>query len=620
MMEEGLPAPEPSEEARSHARIRPAAATGPATATGSATATQPPAATGSRAATRWAAGLAAFGRRLAGRLFGRLGVPGREWACVVPIMLLAAADRFVNLPARGIWDMDQGFELGAIWNAVQARQLPTFGSPAFSTGGTFHHGAMFYDLMMPVSWATNGSPTAIITEIALFGFVVVPLIWWTARSIGGTSAGLAAALLAAVSPSFIDYSTFIWNPVLVEPGVALACFGAWQAWKTRGPRWWVVAAAGTALASQSHLTGLALVFPMAILFLVTLWRSPAGSRRRLLAWGMAGVGLFALTWLPWIVFELTHDFAETRAMLAFSQPGPPAADPLTRFVISTIRILAWPLTHWPLSGLSSGFPVALAVATGVMSGLIWRVTGALVASREGSLEGAGGESGPTGDAPAQATGEAAARPGAGQVAPREREGLLFIGGSLLLMTAILGLGIKEISQFSNLNQEQYHSVADVFVILAAGLVVSGLWRAAPLHGRPWSGHFLASVALASLVVVGVGNWQPLTAPDGGWPAAQVATARLERDTAGQELALIALPTFIPADAYGYPLRLDGVSIVAPAVAGTIVILCYPGWADGCGGSAEAGWLAANLPGRDFTLRDQWQPAPGRFLSVYRRAP
>lgn len=591
------------------------------------------------------AGLVAFARRLVDRSFGRLRVPAREWACVVPIMLLAAADRFVNLPARGIWDMDQGFELGAIWNAVQARQLPTFGSPAFTTGGTFHHGALFYDLMIPVSWASNGSPTAIITAIAIFGFVVVPLIWWTARSIGGTSAGLAAALLAAVSPSLIDYSTFIWNPVLVEPGVALACLGAWQAWKTREPRWWVAAAAGTTLASQSHLTGLTLVFPMAILFLLTLWRSPAGSRRRLLAWGVAGAGLFVLTWLPWIVFELTHDFAETRAMLAFSQPGPPAADPFTRFVVSAIRILAWPLTHWPLNGLASGFPVALTVATGVISGLIWRVTGALVPAGEGSRPGAGGESKPGGKAlarPGAAVGAAAAaepgtataaepgpataaEPGAatgtaGQVARHEREGLLFVGGSLLLMTTILGLGIKEISQFSNLNQEQYHSVADVFVILAAGLVVSGLWRAAPLRGRPWSGHVLASVALASLVAVGVGNWQPLTAPDGGWQAAQVATARLERDAAGQELALIALPSFIPADAYGYPLRLDGVTIVAPGTAGTIVILCYPSWADGCGGKAEADWLATNLPGRDFTLRDQWQPAPGRFLSVYRHAP
>jgi 4-amino-4-deoxy-L-arabinose transferase-like glycosyltransferase len=521
---------------------------------------------------------------------------------VIPILLLAAADRFVNLAARGIWDMDQGFEMGAIWNQVLTRQLPTFGSPAFSIGGTFHHGALFYDLMIPVAWAGNGNPIAVVTAIALFGFVVVPLVWWTARSIGGTSAGLATALLAAISPSLIDYSTFLWNPVLIEAGVALACFGAWQAWVTHSPRWWVVAAAGTALASQSHLTGLALVFPMAFFFMLTLRLSPAGERRRLLAWGLAGVALFVLTWMPWIVYELTHNFAETRAILAFNQDSPAAADPFTRLFFSAIRILAWPMTHWPLSDFVPGFPVALAVAAGVIVGLVWRLAGALTGT---GARGSG----------ADMTGGSA-----GAVSRHEREGLIFIGGSLLLLTTLLGLGIKELSQVANVNQEQYHAVADVFVILAAGLVAGGLWRSAPLRGRPWSGHVLASLALAALVVVGIGRWPPLTAPDGGWPAAQIATSRLERDVVGGELALVPLPYFVPPDAYGYPLKLDGYKVVATQGASTIVFVCYPQWAKTCGEQPEADWMAANLPGQKFTLVDRFDPAPGRTLSIYRRAP
>jgi predicted membrane-bound mannosyltransferase len=111
--------------------------------------------------------------------------------------------------------------------------------PAYSIGGTFHHGAFFYDLMIPAAWLGNGNPTVVVFAIALFGIAVVPMVWWTARSIGGMPAGLAAALLAAVSPSLINYSTFLWNPVLVETGTALACLGAWQAWRTRqpGPLW-----------------------------------------------------------------------------------------------------------------------------------------------------------------------------------------------------------------------------------------------------------------------------------------------------------------------------------------------------------------------------------------------
>ena len=559
------------------------------------------------------------------RSLDRLGVSGREWAVMIPILLLAAAERFVNLPNRFIWDTDQGVEVGAIWNAVVTRQLPTFGSPAFSTGGTFHHGALFYDLMIPAAWAGNGNPTVIVAAIALFGFLVVPLVWWTARSIGGTSAGLVTAFLAAVSPSLIDYSTLIWNPVLVEMGVALATLGAWRAWTTRDPRWWVLAAAGTALASQSHLTGLVLVFPMTVFFLVTLRSCPSRERRRLIAWGLAGAALFTLTWMPWIVYELTHNFAETRAILAFSQPAPPALDPLTRVLFGGIRILAWPMTHWPLDDFVPGFPAALAVAVGVATGLIWRATGTLAAARvessqastESSIvstEALGGpvsaEVGLTGSPPADER----------SPAQREREGLLFVSGSLLFITVALGLGITEISQVANINQEQYHVVADVFVLLAAGLVMSGLWRAAPLRGRPWSGRILALVALAGIASVEIAHWPPLTAADGGWPAAHAAAVRLERDAGAPQLALVALPSFKQADAYGYPLTVDGVKMVAPGSATTLVILCDAGWFQSCGGSAESDWIAANMPGQNLTLVDRFEPSPQRILSVYKRAP
>ena len=184
----------------------------------------------------------------------------------------------------------------------------------------------------------------------------------------------------------------------------------------------------------------------------------------------------------------------------------------------------------------------------------------------------------------------------------------------------LGLGITEISQVANINQEQYHVVADVFVLLAAGLVISGLWRSAPLRGRPRSGRILALVALAGIASVGIGHWPPLTAEDGGWPAAHAAAVRLERDAGSPELALVALPSFKQADAYGYPLTLDGVKMLAPGSAKTLVILCDSGWFHGCGDSAESDWIAANLPGQSITLVDRFEPSPQRILSVYKRAP
>jgi len=533
----------------------------------------------------------------------RLGVRPYELACLIPVLVVAAADRFVNLPARGIWETDQGVETGAIWNAVVNRELPVYGSPAYTTGSTFHHGALFYDLMMPFAWLGGGNPVVILAAIALLGFLVVPLVWWTARSMGGPSAGLAAAAVAAVSPSLIDYSTFIWNPVLMEIGVALACLGAWQAWTSEQPRWWLVAALGTAIASQSHLTGFVLTVPMALFFLVTLRRGPTPARRRLLKWGLIGIGIFVLTWSPLIVSEFQRNFPEVRAMLTFRQPGPPGGDPLTRLFVTTLRILAYPLTLWPLANLTTGIPAALTVTGATLAGIIWRVTGAL-SPRHAA------------DTPLVPAATDAAR----RRARRERDGLAFVAGSLLLIVLILAFGLKEVSQIRNVVQEQYHVVADVFVVLALGLIVGGVWRARPLRNRAWSGHMLALLLLAPLLGLCVVDQSPLTSPDGGWSAADTAATRIEARAAGGSVGLVDLPSFIQTDAYGYPLTLDGASLVSPANATTVVVLCDTGWYQGCGGQAEELWRLGTANGASLILVDRFEAGPQRMLSIYRRAP
>ena len=52
--------------------------------------------------------------------------------------------------------------------------LPTFGPEAISVGQRFHHGALYYDLLLPAAWLGNGDPTWVVAEIALLSLLVVP--------------------------------------------------------------------------------------------------------------------------------------------------------------------------------------------------------------------------------------------------------------------------------------------------------------------------------------------------------------------------------------------------------------------------------------------------------------
>ena len=553
-------------------------------------------------------------------LTDRLGVGGRELGCVAGIVAAAAAFRFVNLPVRGGWDSDQGTEMLALRDALATGRLPTFGP--VSSLGSFHHGALSRDIILPAAWLGNGDPTWVVGENALLGLAVVLAVWWIARSIAGTPAGLAAALLAAVSASLIGYSTFIWNPTPVEPGAALAYLGAWQAVRTQRAQWWILAAIGSAVAAQSHVAAAVILLPMAAAYAFDLRRGPAVRRRSIVLWGLASLVLFVATFLPMILSEVGHDFSDTRGILAyFTSPTTVAVhDPITRVLFSAVRILAWPLTRWPLIDFVPAAPIALVVAVGLMMGMLWRLrTTAERKAAGGAVETAGpdDERAPAGsDAAESAICEDRAR------SPEaiERLGTRLVGGGLLLIILALGLGVHAVSEVQGLPTEQYHIVADPLVFVAAGLVLGGLWRSLPARGSTAMRRAAAVVAIVALVAWNVYRWPPLTSPDGGWPAAQAAATRVERDAGGSAVALVPLFAVKGGDAYAYPLVRDGVTLVAPERAAVVVVLCDTFWLSDCGGPTEEAWRTGNSDGRNLVFVDRFAAAPDRILTVYRRAP
>ena len=194
-------------------------------------------------------------------------------------------------------------------------------------------------------------------SIAVCGIAAVGVTWWLARDIGGPVAGLVAGLTMAVSATAIDESTFIWNPNLIALSSAVALAAAWRAWTTRRPMWWLVAAVATAVTMQCHVLGVTLLPVIAALLVADARSRPAGPERRSV-WvhGLAGLGIIALSFAPLVVHELTTDFSEVNAALAYLRNG---GDPATlvaplRAVVIGLRVLSWPLTGLITDGFVAG--------------------------------------------------------------------------------------------------------------------------------------------------------------------------------------------------------------------------------------------------------------------------
>jgi hypothetical protein len=184
----------------------------------------------------------------------------------------------------------------------------------------------------------------------------------------------------------------------------------------------------------------------------------------------------------------------------------------------------------------------------------------------------------------------------------------------------------------------------VFTLVGLGAARLWSWRGRLPSRRPgggpllpaWAGPTVAVVIVGGLVAWNVTHLPPGTARDGGFPAAQVAAARIGETVADRATALRSIPPFKSTEAYAYPLVVDGRNLVSVPAQGAddeagraereaaergataLVVICDDLFETvteaACGGPAEDREVPPGGPWGSPV--DQWEAAPGRWISVY----
>ncbi len=549
------------------------------------------------------------------------------------LIVIAAALRLPSLSTRATWDADQGHDMLVLRDLVRNGVIPLLGPP--TSIGDVHHGAIYYYLLAPAAALTGGdSPLAVTALIALGGIAAVLVTWWLARSIagpaGGAVAGLVAGLAMAVSASAVEESTFIWNPNLIALSSSIALAGAWRAWSTRRPQWWLLAAAGAAITMQLHVLGITLLPIVGALLVADARGRPAGVERgRVWRYGLAALAIVAASFLPLVIHELGSDFSEVHAALAYLQAGgnPTAFGPMARFLVIGARVASWPLTGLITDGPMAGLTASIVVIAIV----VWR---ALAGS------------------------------------PPERVAARWLGLAMLWTAGFLAVASPSLATVvPGLPNDHYHAFADPMIFVLVGQGATGLWRlgsaaagragaagaggggGAGVAGVAGAGVAGAArrlpanrVAVVSAVAIMV-SWnmshQPsAVATDGGYPAAEKAALRIAGSATRASAAdgggtarvvLRSIPGFKSVEAYAYPISRLGLPIqvdhdkdstrpATPSTA-TFVLICDTTFeavvGASCGGPAEAVVAPTATFGDPI---ERFEAAPGRTISVYRPQP
>ena len=579
--------------------------------------------------------------------------PGSRFAAVaVPIALVvvAALLRLPNLATRGTWDSDQGHDMLVLRSLVTDGVVPLLGPP--TSIGDVHHGAWYYYLLSPAAFMTGGdSPVAVVAEIALAGIAAVLVTWWLARSIGGSVAGLVAGLLMAVSISAVDESTFIWNPNLIALSSAIALAGAWRAWSSGQPRWWLVAGIGTAITMQCHVLGVALLPIIAALFVADVraggraglrsgsetpgsgvGESRAEATRRVWLFGLAGLAIVVLSFLPLAIHEFTTDFSEVVAALDYIRAGgdPAASGPLVRFVVIATRVASWPLTGLITDGPLAAVLATLLVVVATVGGIVLGSKPERVASRWLGLGIVWTAFALTFLSPSLAT----VVPGLPNdhyhaFADQMVFTLIGIGASVLWRGHAGGSGLAADDAVVADGAVEAGGTAVALADGAAAVVADGVAGTEPAKGGPREtgrviGRGIVVVVVGAILAWNLAQQPPAVNPDGGFPAAAEAADRILAAAEGDVVTLRSLPDFKSTEGYGYPLiragavvRVDTGSGAIETPTGPLVVICDSLFQTAIGAACEGPAEAVVAPAGRFgepVLR--FVAAPGRFISVY----
>ena len=530
-----------------------------------------------------------------------------ELGVLVAIVLLAALLRLPGLDARGQWDADQGTDMLVLQGWVDDGEVALLG-PRTSIG-SFHHGALYYWLLAPSAFLSDSNPVAVTFELALIGIAAVAAIWWLARLLGGPLAAVIAGLLAALSPAGIEESTFIWNPNPIPLFAALAFTGVVLARRSGRARWWLLAGLGATGVMQLHILGAVILLPLAWAWaadLVARRRTgDAAGTRATFRGGLGALAIIAVGYLPFVAYELGHDFEESRAILAYltGGAGAAAAGAFTRVLVVGVRSLTW-----PIAGVITDRPVVSLVAA-----LIVVVLMAVTILRRRTTHAAGT------DDPAAGTDDPAADEAVDTGSTR------WLVGAFAICVVALALFAPSLATVTpGLPNDHYHNLLDPIVLALVGVGLARLATTA-VDGRRTPGRALAAALGVVLAVIAVTATPPAVSPDGGWPIADQA-AQQSLTTAGDVvIALDGIPELKNDNAMRFPLERRGADLLKPGVvagADTWILVCDPlfehATGAACGGLAEDAWVAA--PGQPLTLTERFEAGPRRTISIYGPAP
>lgn len=234
---------------------------------------------------------------------------------LILILIVASFYRLYHIRDYMTFLGDEGRDVLVVYKILHGGL--TLLGPTASVGG-FFLGPIYYYFMVPFLWLFNYDPVGPAIMVAIFGIATIWLIHKVGKELFGSSIGLIAAGLYAISPLVVTYSRSSWNPNPMPFFSLLTLYLIYKAIIKNRIKLFLLSGFLLGIAMQLHYLT---VFLGVIIFVYILIYQSTYSKNNFLLkiirqYLFIFLG-FIVGWSPFLAFEIRHGFKNIISIFNF---------------------------------------------------------------------------------------------------------------------------------------------------------------------------------------------------------------------------------------------------------------------------------------------------------------
>lgn len=233
----------------------------------------------------------------------------RQRILFLAIIILAAFLRFYKLPDWFYFMIDEERDAFIIRRILVEKRPVLIGG---SIPGGLYIGPAFYYISAIIMFFSKLNPIGEGVVASLLGTISVWLIYKVGKKLFSSSVGIFSSLFYSVSYLVVIYNRIYW-PLVAAPIIALITYYSLIKIKQKHWKYIYVITAAAIIGAQSDPSNFS-----TLLLIIVFWvfhKVPINKQVK------RGLALFAIAHIPLVLFDLRHNFLNTRAIINFFSFG-----------------------------------------------------------------------------------------------------------------------------------------------------------------------------------------------------------------------------------------------------------------------------------------------------------